>query len=78
MITVFTMPSLDDDLTLPLKCSVYIGHPPSVDQTGRGTASTFLETMRGIGVTAADQRIQMNGMTKDGNFRHTKFLPVFN
>ena len=71
MITVFTMLSLDDDMTFPLKWSVYIGHPSSVDQTGRGTASTFLETMRGIGVTAADQRIQMKGMAYDSAFLHT-------
>ena len=66
MITAIRYPSLDDDLTLPLVCTSYFGHPPSTNGTGTGVAATILAAIRSIGLTSAHLRSQLRGGTFDG------------
>ena len=63
--------SLDADPSLPLVCTSYLGHPPSVDGTGVGIAKTLLEGIKEIGLTESQIRLQLRAANYDGALLNT-------
>jgi len=66
MVLAVRMLSLDDNLTLPLIMSLYIGSPASVDNTGQGMATTILTTLEEFGFDRAIVKSSMSGGCYDG------------
>ena len=60
------MLSLDNNLTLRLIMSLYIGSPASVDNIGQGIASTFLTTLKEFGFDHSIFKFSMSGGCDDG------------
>ena len=61
-----TIPSLDDDVKLPLVRTVYIGHPAAIDQTGAGLAKTIIDTLTAMGFSRQQLRLSLKGGCIDG------------
>ena len=61
MVLAVRMLSLDNNLTLRLIMSLYIGSPASVDNIGQGMASTISTTLKEFGFDRAIVKSSMSG-----------------
>ena len=61
MVLGVRMLSLDNNLTLRLIMSLYIGSPASVDNIGQGMASTISTTLKEFGFDRAIVKSSMSG-----------------
>ena len=74
--TAIRHPSLDNDASLPLVCTSYLGHFPSIDGAGAGLAETILKTLKKVGLTEADIRTGLKGANYDGALLYTNVCSV--
>ena len=74
MILAVRMLSLDDNLTLPLIMSVFVGSPASVNNTGQGMATTILKTLEGFGFDRAIVKSVLYGGCYDGQLLICKVM----
>ena len=72
------MLSLDDDLTLPLVISLYLGHPPSLDAQGWGLGGDVLKVLKEFGLDSPSVLRGCRGMCYDGAYMHCNVCFPFN
>ena len=64
-------PSIEQNYSIPLLCTSYIGHPASTDGTGIGTADTIIAALNSFGLDNTDLRAGLKGSSNDGAFLNT-------
>ena len=61
---------MDEDVSLPLVCVSYVGHPVCTNHSGEGVAKLLIDAMKTLGFSEANLRDQLRGGTFDGAILH--------